>query len=110
MITGDTYFEELKKRGRNSRVYKKYQLDGLEIAELLNDRAHKALYIKLVKEGNAEKLRELAASVATRQGVKSKGALFMYLLKNPQAQKFQSPLKKTSRKSKPPKKSSDHGT
>ncbi len=83
MITGNTYFDELKKRGNESRVYRKYQLDGLEIADILEDRAHKALYIKLVKDGNAEELRQLAASVATRTGVKNKGALFMYLLHNP---------------------------
>ena len=44
------YLNILKKRGRESRAYKKYQLFGLEISEILGDTRHKALYIKLAKD------------------------------------------------------------
>lgn len=74
------YLEMLRERGKHSRVYQKHQLLGLEIAELLRDPAHKALYIKLAKDRNAHELRELARAVAERKGVRNRGALFMYLL------------------------------
>lgn len=74
------YFEELKKRAKESRVYKQYQLIGLEIADILDDRKHKALYIKLAKENNPEHLVALAKSVAERGLVKNKGAYFMKVL------------------------------
>jgi hypothetical protein len=77
----DEYFAKLKQRSITSHVYRKYQLDGLEIAQILGDEKHKSLYIKLAKERNAQELRLLARSVADRTGVKNPGALFMYLLK-----------------------------
>jgi hypothetical protein len=73
------YIEELKKRKKESRVYKEYQLVGLLISEVLGDEAHKALYIKLAKEGNPDKLLKLAKSVAERKNVDNKGAYFMRL-------------------------------
>lgn len=76
------YLKKLKKRANESHVYKNYQLVGLEIAEMLDDEKHKSLYIKLVKSGEADKLRRLAKSVAEKKSVKNKGAYFMWLLKN----------------------------
>ena len=46
----EKYVAELKRRGKESHVYKKYQLIGLEISQILGDEKHKALYIKLAKE------------------------------------------------------------
>ena len=73
------YLEELKKRKKESRVYNEHQLTGLLIAEILEDDAHKSLYIKLAKENNADSLFKLAKSVADRKNVENKGAYFMKL-------------------------------
>jgi hypothetical protein len=72
---------ELKRRAKDSHVYRKYQLFGLEISQILNDEKHKALYIKLAKERNAERLLQLAKEVAEKKDVKNRGAYFMALLK-----------------------------
>lgn len=88
-----TYLELIRERGKRSRVYRKYQLVGLELAELLHDRAHTALYIKLAKERNVDELRELARSVAERKKVRNPGAYFMYLLSSPSGKKTE-PIKK----------------
>jgi hypothetical protein len=77
----ETYLAELARRGKESHVYRKYQLIGLEISQALRDERHKALYIKLAKEGNADRLLALAKDVAARTSVKNKGAYFMAILK-----------------------------
>lgn len=74
------YLEIIKERGRQSRVYKKYQFIGLEIARLLNDENHKSLYIKLAKEYGSEKMFVLAKDVSERKKVKNKGAYFMKVI------------------------------
>jgi len=81
------YLEELKKRKGESKVYKEYQLVGLLIAEILEDEEHKALYIKLAKENDQDKLLKLAKSVAERKDVLNKGAYFMKLfhVKHPES-------------------------
>lgn len=76
----DDYLEILKKRAKESKVYSYHQLIGLTIAETLKDEKHKALYIKLAKLHNADKLLSLAKDVADRKNVKNKGAYFMKLL------------------------------
>ncbi|MDR3401420.1 MAG: hypothetical protein P4L99_02890, partial [Chthoniobacter sp.] len=54
---------------------------GLEMSQLLRDERHKALYIKLAKDGNPDKMLALAKDVATREAVKNKGAYFMAILR-----------------------------
>jgi hypothetical protein len=81
------YVAELKRRGKESHVYRKYQLIGLEISQILSDEKHKALYIKLAKEQNAERLMALAKDIAGRSNVKNKGAYFMTLLKEKNTKK-----------------------
>jgi hypothetical protein len=76
-----TYLEELARRGKESHVYRKYQLIGLEISQVLSDEKHKALYIKLAKEHDADALLRLAKDIATRGAVNNKGAYFMAVLK-----------------------------
>ncbi len=76
----DNYLKKLKERAKTSRVHKKHQLVGLQIAQELKDPKHKALYMKLAKGGNQAKLQWLAADVADRRGVKNKGAYFMATL------------------------------
>lgn len=79
------YVKELKRRGAESHVYRKYQLIGLEVSQILHDERHKALYIKLAKDSGAssDRLIGLAKDVAQRASVKNKGAYFMSLLKFP---------------------------
>ncbi|MEW6617619.1 MAG: hypothetical protein AB1333_04365 [Patescibacteria group bacterium] len=79
-INKNKYLESLDERSKNKRVSKNHQLIGLEIADLLEDRAHKALYIKLAKQQNEQKLRTLAKNVAERKNIKNKGAYFMRVL------------------------------
>lgn len=77
----EAYLAELRKRGKESHVYRKYQLIGLEISQILRDERHKALYIKLAKEGSPDRMLALAKDVASRDSVKKKGAYFMAILR-----------------------------
>jgi hypothetical protein len=79
----EEYLEELARRAKESHVYRKYQLIGLEISQILNDPKHKALYIKLAKEKNGDALMRLAKDIAERKNVKNKGAYFMRLATTP---------------------------
>lgn len=72
--------DALKEEGKKSKIYRRYQLIGLMIAGLLNDDAHKALYIKLAKKYNNEELLMLAKDISTRRNVSNKGAYFMKVL------------------------------
>jgi len=71
------YLELLKKRGEESHVYRDYQLTGLEVAEMLGDRIHKALYMKLAKQYGASALLSVARRISDQKEVKNKGAYFM---------------------------------
>ncbi len=82
MPSGNDYLKELKKRAKKSHVYKEYQLDGLEIAQILHDEKHKSLYIKLAKEHDAQKLRRIAKEIAENKNIRNKGAYFMWCLKS----------------------------
>ncbi len=73
----EKYFESLSERSRQSRVYHDYQLIGLQLAEILQDRPHRALYIKLAKNYNSDKLLDLVNRIAERGDIKNKGAYFM---------------------------------
>jgi len=74
------YLEILKKRGKQSHVYKKYQLTGLLIAQLLEDEKHKSFYIKLAKKHNSDDLLSIAKDVSERKKIKNKGGYFMRIL------------------------------
>ncbi len=74
------YFDELKRRARESRVYSEHQLVGLMLAEILEDEEHKSLYIKLAKEYDSDMLLRLAKDIADRPKVEKRGAYFMKLL------------------------------
>ena len=75
-----TYFDELKRRARESRVYSEHQLVGLMLAEILEDEEHKSLYIKLAKKYDSDMLLRLAKDIADRPKVENRGAYFMKLL------------------------------
>jgi len=72
-----TYFDELEKRSKKSRIHKPYQSVGLELAEILKDRRHIPLYIKLAKHHDADRLLRLAKSIAERKYIKNRGGYFM---------------------------------
>jgi hypothetical protein len=80
MPTAAAYLKKLRERAKESHIYRKYQLFGLEVAEILQDEKHKSLYIKLAKEHGGEKLIRIAKDVAERKNVKNKGAYFMKVL------------------------------
>lgn len=77
---GQDYGKILAERGLTSHVYRKYQLIGLEVAGILEDNVHKALYIKLAKDFGSDRLLALAKTVAENRNVRNKGAYFMSAL------------------------------
>ncbi len=104
------YSDILKKRANESRVYRKHQMTGLLIAQLLKDEAHKSLYMKLAKNHSESKLLGIARDVAERGPVKNKGAYFMSIiarlgihykkkLKSPKHIQLELKLKKARKKS-----------
>ncbi len=80
MATMDKYLETLRKRAKESKVYSFHQLVGLDLARILEDDAHKSLYMRLAKTKSPAKLLKLAKDVAERKNVDNKGAYFMRLL------------------------------
>ena len=73
----DNYLKTLKERKKTSRVYFRHQSLGLLLTQILSDSKHKALYIKLAREHNAELLLAIAKDIASRGSVRNKGAYFM---------------------------------
>jgi hypothetical protein len=76
----DKYFKELQKRSKEKRISKPYQLTGLEIADILKDKSHTSLYIKLAKAHDAAYLLRAAKEVAENRNVQKKGAYFMRII------------------------------
>lgn len=74
------YLDGIRERGKKSRISTKHQLVGLRISEELDDPKHKALYMKLAKQGNSTRLEWLAADVADRKNLRKPGAYFMATL------------------------------
>lgn len=93
-MQADDYLKILKNRGKESHVYKKFQHIGLEIADLLNDQKHKALYIKLAKQYNPDTLLGIAKDISTRKNIENKGGYFMRVLQT----KFPKPKKEPKAK------------
>jgi len=78
-MIGPEYIEEIRKRGKKSKVYSSHQLIGLEIARLLDDEEHKTFYMKLAKERGTQELLSIARDVWDRD-VKNKGSYFMKII------------------------------
>ncbi|MDD4762097.1 MAG: hypothetical protein PHZ25_03700 [Candidatus Pacebacteria bacterium] len=76
-VKKEKYLEEIKNRKKKSRVYKRFQMIGLEIAMHLEDERHKSLYIKMAKLGDSDKLLALAKNITENKKIKNKGAYFM---------------------------------
>ncbi|HVX92694.1 MAG TPA: hypothetical protein VHA74_01105 [Candidatus Dojkabacteria bacterium] len=79
-VLGEQYSTDLFNRKKH--VTKEYQDFGLRLADKLNDRMHKSLYIKLAKE-KERTLLEIAFSFAIDypNATGNKGRLFMWKLK-----------------------------
>lgn len=75
------YFDLLTERAKKSKVYKSFQSVGLQLAELLNDEQHKALYMRLAKNHNNEWLLDIARTISEKKNIENKGAYFMKMLK-----------------------------
>lgn len=71
------YLEKIKDRAKKTRVRTRHQMIGLEIADILGDRKHKALYMKIAKNGIPDEALTIAKSIAENGSVKNKGAYFM---------------------------------
>ncbi len=73
----ENYLETLKKRRKKSRVFVPHQGIGLFLAEILDDRKHKPIYMKLAREYDSQILIQTAKDIASRRNVENKGAYFM---------------------------------
>ncbi len=74
------YLETLKDRRKDSHIYREFQQIGLDIAGMLGDMRHKALYIKLAQQYDKSLLMGIARDVADRKEVNNRGAYFMKVL------------------------------
>lgn len=74
------YLETLKARGKKSHVYRQFQDIGLQLADILGDAKHKALYIKLAQQHDESILMSIAKDVADRKNIANRGAYFMKVL------------------------------
>ncbi len=94
----EEYLKKLKERQEKSRIKEEYQLIGLEIARMLNDNNHKALYMKLAKENNGKEMFGLAKDISSKKNIKNMGAYFMKIFfRN---RKKSKPAKKKTKKQK----------
>ncbi|MDE2001009.1 MAG: hypothetical protein KGI60_00395 [Patescibacteria group bacterium] len=75
-----SYVNTLKDRVKKSHVYQPHQSTGLLLAEILGDKEHKSLYMRLAKTHNSAELVRIAKDIAERKSVENKGAYFMKLL------------------------------
>jgi|GEM_PF-1267873 len=73
----NAYLDKIRERAKKSRVHSRHQMIGLMVADTLGDQNHKALYIKMAREENGEKMLYMAKSIAENSKVENKGAYFM---------------------------------
>jgi hypothetical protein len=92
------YMELLKKREGNKRITRAHQLTGLEVADILSDRAHKSLYIKLAKIHGSSRIMAIAKDVADRASVRHRAAYFMRVVQSQLGLGKSLPVKKTTKK------------
>jgi hypothetical protein len=76
------YLEKLGDRAAKSRVYQSHQLIGLQLADILEDQKHKALYMRLAKQHKTQDLLEVAKKIAESDKIQNKGAYFMKVFFN----------------------------
>lgn len=74
------YLQIISERQKDKHITREFQLIGLEVAGILHDQAHKALYIKLTKQFGKDKILSLSKTVAENKNVDNLGAYFMRAL------------------------------
>ena len=80
MAINKEYIDAIRERAKKSKVYRQFQETGLMLAEILTDERHKALYMRLAKKYDNQRLLSLAKDIAGNKNVKNKGAYFMRVL------------------------------
>jgi hypothetical protein len=70
-----------KKFSRDYRCSHEFQAYGNRLAEELNDKKHRSLYIKMAKTEDRNILEEARVSVVNSKKAKTKGRLFMWKVK-----------------------------
>lgn len=80
-VEKEDYLALLKKRAKETRAFRSFQVVGTDVADMLNDRKHIALYIKIAKKIDAQTLLQVATTVVQTNGVKNQGAYFMSIAK-----------------------------
>lgn len=73
----NAYLDRIRERAKKSRIHSRHQMIGLMVADALGDQGHKALYIKMARDENGEKMLYMAKSIAENSKVENKGAYFM---------------------------------
>ena len=77
----EEYFSLLNKRSKESRSYRAFQTTGTDVAEILADPKHIALYIKIAKTVDAQTLLQTAKLIMQNNNVRNPGAYFMRIAK-----------------------------
>ena len=78
--TVESYMENLIQKKKDSHIYFKHQDLGFTLSELLNDKKHISLYMKLAKLYEAHYLLGIANDICERKDINNKGAYFMKVL------------------------------
>jgi hypothetical protein len=77
----EEYFSLLNQRAKQSHAYRAFQTTGTDVADILGDQKHIALYIKIAKTVNAQVLLQTAKLIMQNNNVRNPGAYFMRIAK-----------------------------
>jgi hypothetical protein len=88
----NAYLDKIRERAKKSRIHSRHQMIGLMVADTLEDQGHKALYIKMARDENGEKMLYMAKSIAENPKIENKGAYFMKLWRLENSPRSKSPI------------------
>lgn len=77
----EEYLSLLNRRAKESRSYRAFQTTGTDIADILGDQKHIALYIKIAKTIDGQTLLQTAKLIMQNKNVRNPGAYFMRIAK-----------------------------
>lgn len=77
----EEYLSLLNRRAKESRSYRAFQTTGTDIADILGDQKHTALYIKIAKTVDGQTLLQTAKLIMQNKNVRNPGAYFMRIAK-----------------------------
>ena len=77
----EEYLSLLNRRFKESRSYRAFQTTGTDIADILGDQKHIALYIKIAKTIDGQTLLQTAKLIMQNGNVRNPGAYFMRIAK-----------------------------